>query len=100
MSQVRAISAIARADFLERVRRYSFFLTLLFAIFLGYAAATGRIAISLGEHRGVYTSAWIGALVAVTTMNDERSLTERRRAGRVRTRTSWEQHRLRAEARR
>ncbi|HEY2820653.1 MAG TPA: hypothetical protein VGJ06_06385 [Candidatus Acidoferrum sp.] len=67
MSQVRAIAAIARADFLERVRRYSFFLTLLFASFLGYSAATGHITIQLGEHRGIYTSAWIGALVALVT---------------------------------
>jgi hypothetical protein len=67
VSQVRAITAIARADFLERVRRYSFLLTLLFATFLGYAAATGRIMIQLGGHRGVYTSAWVGALVALVT---------------------------------
>jgi hypothetical protein len=64
VNQLRAISAIARADFLERVRRYSFLLTLLFAVFLGYAAATGRIAVQLGEYRGIYTSAWIGALIA------------------------------------
>jgi hypothetical protein len=67
VNQLRAISAIARADFLERVRRYSFLLTLLFAVFLGYAAATGRIALQLGEYRGIYTSAWIGALIAMTT---------------------------------
>ena len=67
MSRVHAIVAIARADFLERVRRYSFLLTLLFATFLGYSAATGRIMIQLGGHRGVYTSAWVGALVALVT---------------------------------
>ncbi len=67
MSQARAIAAIARADFLERVRRYSFLLTMMFAIFLGYSAATGRIMIQLGGHRGVYTSAWVGALVALVT---------------------------------
>jgi hypothetical protein len=67
VSHVRAITAIARADFLERVRRYSFLLTMLFAMFLGYSAATGRIMIQLGGHRGVYTSAWVGALVALVT---------------------------------
>ncbi len=67
MSAFRSIAAIARADFLERLRRYSFLLTLIFALFLGYSAATGRIALHLGEYRGVYTSAWIGALVAMTT---------------------------------
>ena len=65
--QIRAIAAIARADFLERVRRYSFLLTMMFAIFLGYSAATGRIMIQLGGYRGVYTSAWVGALVALVT---------------------------------
>jgi hypothetical protein len=63
----RSIYAVARADFLERVRRYSFFLTLLFAVLLGYGAATGKIAIYLDEYRGVYTSAWIGSMVALVT---------------------------------
>ncbi len=61
----RAVYQIARADFLERVRRYSFLVTLLFAVYLGYAAATGKIAMRLGDYRGVYTSAWIGANMAM-----------------------------------
>ncbi len=67
MNTGRVIFALARADFLERVRRYSFLLTMLFALFLGYAAATRRITIGLDGYRGVYTSAWIGALVALAT---------------------------------
>jgi hypothetical protein len=67
MSRPRAIWAIARADFLERVRRYSFLVTLLFAVYLGYAAATGRISLRLGYYRGLYTSAWIGAIVSLVT---------------------------------
>jgi hypothetical protein len=62
---IRAIYHIARADFLERVRRYSFLVTLLSAVYLGYAAATGKIALRLGGYRGVYTSAWIGANMAM-----------------------------------
>ena len=61
----RATYQIARADFLERVRRYSFLVTLLFAVYLGYGAATGKIALRLGDYRGVYTSAWIGANMAM-----------------------------------
>jgi hypothetical protein len=61
----RAIFAIARADFLERTRRYGFFLALLFAVFLGYATATGKIFIQFDEARGLYTSGWIGTLVAM-----------------------------------
>jgi hypothetical protein len=62
-----AIWAMAKADFLERVRRYSFLLTLVFAVYLGYAAGTGKILIKLGEYRGVYTSAWIGTMMALVT---------------------------------
>jgi hypothetical protein len=61
----QAIWGLARADFLERTRRYSFLVTLLFAVFLGFETATGRILIQLGEHRGVYTSGWIGTLMAM-----------------------------------
>ena len=71
MTSPYVLYQIARADFLERVRRYSFLLTMLFALFLGYAAATGKIMMRLGgqggDYRGVYTSAWIGALVALVT---------------------------------
>ncbi len=67
MNSARALFALARADFLERVRRYSFFLTLLFALGLGYGTATGRVSVSMDGYRGVYTSAWIGALVALVT---------------------------------
>ena len=63
----RHLHSIARADFLERVRRYSFLLTLLFAVFLGYAAATGRIAVQLKYRASLYLPAWIGALIAITT---------------------------------
>lgn len=66
MSAARSILAIARADFLERTRRYSFFLALLFAVFLGYATATGTMFLQFDESRGVLTSAWIGTLVALT----------------------------------
>ncbi len=67
MSAALAIYAIARADFLERVRRYSFLVTLFFAVSLGYATAKGKILLQLDEYRGVYTSGWIGTLVALTT---------------------------------
>jgi len=65
MTAARSILAIAHADFLERTRRYSFFLAMLFAVFLGYATATGRIFLQFDESRGIYTSGWIGTLVAM-----------------------------------
>jgi len=67
MKTWRVIFGLACADFLERVRRYSFFLTMMFALGLGYGAATGRISVNMEGYRGVYTSAWIGSLVALIT---------------------------------
>ena len=62
---MRVLYQIARADFLERVRRYSFLVTLLLAMYLGYLAATGKIMLQVGNMRGVYNSAWIGALMSL-----------------------------------
>ncbi|HXN65616.1 MAG TPA: hypothetical protein VN862_09795 [Candidatus Acidoferrales bacterium] len=67
MNLARSISAIAYADFLERVRRYSFLVTLLFAVYLGYAVATGKVLLKLGDYRSVYNSAWIGVMCALVT---------------------------------
>jgi len=67
MRAFRVVYAIARADFLERVRRYSYLITLLFAVYLGYATGTGQISLRLGDYRGVYTSAWVGVMVSLVT---------------------------------
>jgi hypothetical protein len=64
-SRRRVLWSIARADFLERVRRYSFLVTLLLAVYFGYLAATGKILLQVGHMRGVYNSAWIGALMSL-----------------------------------
>ena len=61
----RAVFASARADFLERVRRYSFLFTLGLALYFGYLAAVGRIMLRLNDARGVYNSAWVGALLTI-----------------------------------
>jgi hypothetical protein len=64
-STMRILYQMARADFLERVRRYSFLVTLLMAMYFGYLAASGRIMLQVGNMRGVYNSAWIGALMSL-----------------------------------
>lgn len=64
-SRGRILYQMARADFLERVRRYSFLVTLLFAVYFGYLAATGKVMLRMGDMRGVYNSAWIGALMTL-----------------------------------
>jgi hypothetical protein len=61
----RVVFASARADFLERIRRYSFLFTLGLALYFGYLAAVGKLMLRVGEFRGIYNSAWIGALLAM-----------------------------------
>lgn len=65
MSGARVVLAAARADFLERVRRYSFLFTLGFALYFGYMATVGKLTLRVGDTRGIYNSAWIGGLLAV-----------------------------------
>jgi cytochrome b subunit of formate dehydrogenase len=63
--RIRILYHLARADFLERVRRYSFVLTMGISIYLGYAATTGQLEMRVGDSRGVFNSAWIGGLMAL-----------------------------------
>jgi hypothetical protein len=65
MNQARTIYSIARADFIERVRRYSFLITLGFVVFLGYQAAIGHINVQVENYRGEFNSAWVGGMLAV-----------------------------------
>ena len=67
VSVPRVLYHMARADFLERVRRYSFLLTLAGALYLAYGVATEKVRIIVGNgYRGVYNSAWIGMLMTVS----------------------------------
>lgn len=65
MSGARVFWHLLRADFLERVRRYSFLVTLALAALLGYTVATGKMKLWVGDFRGVYNSAWVGILMAL-----------------------------------
>ena len=65
MKTFRVLYHMVRADFLERVRRYSFLLSLSFSIYLGYAVYTGRVRLQLGNYRGVNNSAWLGSVIAL-----------------------------------
>lgn len=67
MNHTYVLYQMVRADFLERVRRYSFLLTLAGALYLGYGVATEKVWVVIGNsYRGVYNSAWIGAVMAVS----------------------------------
>lgn len=58
---------LALADFLERVRRTSFLMTLGLAVAMGYAVSSGHLKLWLGDVRGIYNSAWVGVLMALVT---------------------------------
>jgi hypothetical protein len=64
---VRIVLQIAKADFLERVRRHSYLVALLATLFLGYQAIIGNVGMYLGDYRGVYNSAWVGVMMAMTS---------------------------------
>src|SRR5579863_7799309 len=65
MIRSRALYHMVRADFLERVRRYSFLLTLAFSVYLGYAVYSGQMVLQLDKYRGVDNSAWLGSVIGL-----------------------------------
>ena len=66
MTPIRSLYHLARADFLERVRRYSFLVLVGATIYLGYLFVPPTDAayqtVALGDARGIYNSAWVGAM--------------------------------------
>lgn len=71
MNTARVIYHIARADFRERIRRFSFVFTLVLAVFAAYAFVppnhVNYSTLHFAEYRGIYNSAWVGAQVAILT---------------------------------
>lgn len=67
MSAAGVIYHMARADFLERVRRYSFLVMLGLVALLGYQTAIGNVRLQLGQYRGEFNSAWIGGMMSIIT---------------------------------
>jgi hypothetical protein len=63
---VHILYHMVKADFLERVRRYSFLMTLAGALYLAYAVTAEKVIVLVGDgYRGRYNSAWIGMLMAI-----------------------------------
>ena len=69
MKTLHVLFHILRADFFERSRRYSFLITLGLTIFAAYLylppSSADYLTLGLGNYRGIYNSAWVGAAVAV-----------------------------------
>jgi hypothetical protein len=65
MSASRMVWHLMRADFLERVRRYSFLVTLAATVGLGWLVGTGKLELWIGTVRGVYNSAWVATTMSL-----------------------------------
>jgi hypothetical protein len=74
MTTLRALYHLMRADFLERIRRYSFLIVLVATGFAGYSMVPSidapYNAFAIGPHRPFYSSAWVGTVfgLVVTTL--------------------------------
>jgi hypothetical protein len=72
MRTFQTLFSLLRADFLERVRRNSFLVTLGLMVVAGYffvPPADARYAtMNLGDYRGLYNSAWIGMMNTLLTL--------------------------------
>jgi len=62
---LRAASAIARADFRQRTRSYAFPVALALTCWLGWLTSEGTVRVELGPWRGVLDTAWIGGSLAI-----------------------------------
>lgn len=65
MSTLRVLYHMARADFYERTRRYSFLIMLGLIVYLGYLVNDGTLALYLDQYRGVFNSAWVGSMMSL-----------------------------------
>ena len=61
MKTLRILYHLARADFLERTRRYSFLVMLGLVMWIGYLSASGQFRMRVPpDHIGIINSAWVG----------------------------------------
>ena len=66
MNTFHVIYHLARADFLERIRRYSFLVVLAAVLFTCYEIYADHIGLSVSGFRGTMNSAWLGATMTLT----------------------------------
>ncbi|OKP86423.1 hypothetical protein [Paenibacillus sp. P32E] len=69
MTPLRILFQMIKADYLERVRRYSFLITVLVSIFIVYkcipSSHESYITLSFHNIRGIYNSDWVGSATAI-----------------------------------
>jgi len=66
MRQLRCLYHLMLADFLERIRRYSFLIVLIVTVLAGYSMVPSiddpYNAFAIGQYRPYYNSAWVGTV--------------------------------------
>jgi len=62
---MNACYQLARADFLERVRRPRFLVIVGIAVFVGFNFASGAVILHWDDYRGINTAAWLGTMIAL-----------------------------------
>jgi len=69
VKSLRVLYHLARADFLQRTRSYSFLITLGITLYVGYFFIppnhSSYATMTIGNHRGLYNSAYLGSLLAL-----------------------------------
>ena len=72
MKSIQFLYQLIRADFLERIRRYSTLITIGLVMYLMYIYLppidASYITFNMGGFRGVYNSAWIGSIITVLSV--------------------------------
>jgi len=67
MKTLNILYHMTRADFLERIRRYSFLITLGLVVWIGYLSASGQFPMFVSpDYVGITNSAWAGGIMTVT----------------------------------
>jgi hypothetical protein len=69
LKSLRVLYHLARADFLQRARSYSFLITLGITLYVGYFYIppnhSSYATMTIGNNRGLYNSAYLGSLMAL-----------------------------------
>jgi hypothetical protein len=68
MKALGVLYHLARADFLERVRRYSFLLTMAGSVYFAYAVIVRNVKLQFDDYRGINNSAWVGLQMALCSI--------------------------------
>lgn len=68
MRSAAVIAALARADLLERVRRYSFLVALAFVLWIGSGTFDGSVSVNLHDTQGIPNAAWVGGMMTIVAI--------------------------------